>query len=215
MHSLIIFDSDGVLVDSEIISNRIMAQSIRSVGGLMTDEEVLSTYIGGTMVEVIRDVESRIGRSLPTDWLQTFEKQRADAFRLELKAIDGVKEVVQLLSRKHVPFCVASQAKVEKTQLTLGLTGLLEFFNDHIFSSTMVPRPKPFPDLFLYAAQKFAVPSSECVVIEDSAKGVTAAVAAGMKVFGYAPKTGDASSLSRAGAQVFDEMRNLPYLLGL
>lgn len=212
---LLIFDCDGVLVDSEPISNRVMAEAVERLGVAMTPSEVATSFQGRRLEEMARDVEARLGDRLPSGWLSDFQLARARAFEEELRPIAGVEDVLIELDRRHLPRCVASQAGPEKIELTLGLTGLRRYFApDALFSASMVPRPKPHPDLFLHAAAALGFAAERCVVIEDGALGVAAARAAGMQVLGFADgPAGDA--LAAGGAELFTSMQELPQILAL
>ncbi|HTD07592.1 MAG TPA: HAD family phosphatase [Solirubrobacteraceae bacterium] len=212
---MVIFDCDGVLVDSEKISNEVLAEMLRAEGLPTTIEQARGDYQGLLLGEIVDAVEARLGRPLPDDWVADYERERSEVFRRELRAVPGVKEVVRRATDAGVKVCVASQGKLEKTRLSLDLTGLRELFVDNaLFSAHSVPRGKPHPDLFLQAASTMGVEPSNCVVIEDTPSGVTAAVRAGMRVFGYAADS-DAVALREAGAEVFHSHDQLPRLLGL
>jgi HAD superfamily hydrolase (TIGR01509 family) len=212
---LVIFDCDGVLVDSEPISNRVLAASLTQEGLPTTMQEALQEYKGLLLSEVISRAQAKLGRPLLPGWVERFEHARADAFRDGLRPVAGVAEAIERVKGCGLQVCVASQGKLEKTRLTLGLTGLRGLFSDDaLFSAYGVPRGKPHPDLFLHAAQTMGVGPHLCMVVEDTTLGVTAAVRAGMGVLGYAADA-DRSLLERAGAQPFDSMTELPVLLGI
>lgn len=212
---LVIFDCDGVLVDSEKISNRVLAETLTELGLPTTTEEAYAEYKGRMLANIGARAEARSGVPLADGWIERFEARRAEAFRNELVAIPGAREAVTAVSAAGINVCVATQGKPEKSALTLGITGLRDLFGeDAVFTSYEVPRGKPHPDLFLHAAGTMGVEPARCVVVEDSALGVEAAVAAGMAVFGYAPAT-DAASLEAAGAKTFLDMADLSVLLGV
>jgi HAD superfamily hydrolase (TIGR01509 family) len=213
--SLVVFDCDGVLVDSERISLRELAESIRAVGLPISDAEVTTAFKGETLAGVTSGVERRLGRQLPTGWLDEFQARRVDAFRAELRAVPGARALVEAVTDEGLDSCVASQAGVAKMHLTLGLTGLRPLFaDDRLFSSDMVPRGKPAPDLFLHAADSLGHRPESCVVIEDSVLGVVAARAAGMRAIAYAAD-GDPRALSDAGADLVYDLGEIPAILGL
>ncbi len=212
--ALVIFDCDGVLVDSEAIANRIMAEAITAAGVPITYEECRARFVGGTLQRVIDTVEQWRGAPLPANWKADFEARRNEAFRRELTAVPGAAAAVEAIRAGRTPVCVASSGNLEKMNLTLGLTGLKTYFGDNLFSATMVAQGKPAPDLFLYAAEQMGQVPENCVVVEDSLLGVTAAVAAGMRVLAYTAEA-EADALKAAGAQPFDNMAELPELLGL
>jgi HAD superfamily hydrolase (TIGR01509 family) len=212
---LVIFDCDGVLVDSEPTSTRVLASAITRAGVPMSADDVARSFEGMRLRDIQVEVEKRLGCRLPEGWLAEFEAERAAAFKKGLAAIPGVADVLSQSRAGGVPMCVASQARREKTKLTLGLAGLDHFFpTSSLFSSTMVERGKPHPDLFLLAAESMGFEPAECVVVEDGVPGVQAGRRAGMRVLGYAPGT-SAERLGQAGAHVFRSMAGLPPLLGL
>jgi beta-phosphoglucomutase-like phosphatase (HAD superfamily) len=212
---LVIFDSDGVLVDSEVISNRVLARLLTDTGLTMTLAETRRHYQGLLLDEVVAVTERKFGHRLPADFLDRFQAARAEEFRRELKPVPAAPEVLRRVQAAGLRVCVASQGKLEKTRMTLGLTGLDRLIPaDAVFSAYSVPRGKPHPDLFLYAAQRMGAEPAACVVVEDTPFGVTAAVAAGMRVIGYAAD-GDEAALRRAGAEILHALDELPDLLGL
>lgn len=206
---LVIFDCDGVLVDSEPIANRVLSQALIAEGLDTTYEETTEETTGLSMASVLAWAEGRLGRGLPADFVDRVQDATFAAFRRELGAVPGVAEA---LARIELPVCVASSGEIEKIRLSLGLTGLLARFEGRIFSATQVARGKPFPDLFLHAAETLGVAPAACAVIEDSLPGVRAAHAAGMAVLGYAA-AGDGAALAAAGAHTFTDMAALPDLL--
>lgn len=210
---LVIFDCDGVLVNSEAISCRVLAAALTAAGCPTSPVEACRDYRGLLLADVVTSAQARLDRPLPPDWLAQFERDRADAFRSDLAPVPGAAQAVTQITRAGIVTCVASQAKLEKTRLTLGLTGLLKLFaDDALFSADFVARGKPQPDLFLYAASAMGAKPCRTVVIEDTFSGVRAAAAAGMRALGYAPE-GDACALSRAGAETFRSLSDLPRLL--
>ena len=212
--ALVIFDCDGVLVDSEAIANRLMADAITAAGIPITYEDCRARFVGGTLQRVIDTVEEWLGKPLPAGWKEDFEARRNEAFRRELRPIPGAAATVAALRASGIPICVASSGSPEKMNLTLGLAGLKTHFGDKLFSASMVAKGKPEPDLFFYAAEQMGQSPENCVVVEDSLLGVTAAVAAGMRVLAYAAET-DADALRAAGGRPFDDMAELPGLLGI
>jgi HAD superfamily hydrolase (TIGR01509 family) len=209
---LVIFDCDGVLVDTEPISNYVLATAISEAGLAMEPDEAGQEFEGMLLADIQARVEKRLGHSLGAAWLEDFERRRGAAFREGVDAVPGVEEVLCGLHAAGRPICVASQAKREKTELTLGLAGLRKYFEDSaLFSSTMVANGKPHPDLFLYAAAAMGYEPSQCVVVEDGVLGVRAARAGGLRVLGYEPGGGD--RLARAGAERFGSMAELSELL--
>ena len=212
---LVIFDCDGVLVDSEIISNEVLARSLTEQGLPTTLAQSRRDYQGLLLAEIDSRAQAKLGRPLAKDWLERYERDRGAVFRHELRAVPGVAEAVRRIQAAGVAVCVASQGKLEKTRLSLKLTKLDPLFPDEaLCSAYSVPRGKPHPDLFLHAAQAMAVEPARCAVVEDTPSGVAAAVAAGMRALGYAADS-DATALQQAGAEVFESMEELPAALGL
>jgi HAD superfamily hydrolase (TIGR01509 family) len=212
---LVIFDCDGVLVDSEGISNGVLARMLTAEGLPTTLAQARRDYQGLVLGEVFERAEQKLGGTLPEDLSDRFVTERAEIFRRELRPVEGAAEAVAQVIAAGVEVCVASQGKLEKTRLSLELTGLRRLFSERaLFSAWNVPRGKPHPDLFLHAASEMGVEPDRCVVVEDTPSGVTAGVSAGMPVFGYAADS-DEQELRRAGATTFSSMRRLPELLGL
>ncbi len=206
---LVIFDCDGVLVDSEPIWNRTLAEALTEIGLPTTEESAMRDYMGLSWAAAFERFAAQLGRPLPPDFEPRFWARAEAAQRAELQPVPGVHVA---LARMTTPTCVASSGRIDKMRITLGLTGLWEHFEGRIFCAADVPRAKPFPDLFLHAAARMGAAPSACAVVEDSPRGVEAGVAAGMRVLGYAART-DAAELARAGAEVFADMRLLPDLL--
>jgi HAD superfamily hydrolase (TIGR01509 family) len=217
MHDLqlVIFDCDGVLVDSEPISNRMLAEALTTVGLPTTLEEALTEYKGMLLSETAAKAEAKLGHSLPKGWVAGYESDRAEVFRRELQPVPGAAEAVRRVSGAGLAVCVASQGKLEKTELTLGLTGLRDLFGQGaLFSAESVSRGKPHPDLFLHAAAAMGAAPARCAVVEDTTLGVTAAVSAGMRALGYDADS-DGEALREAGAEVFGSLKEVPAMLGL
>ncbi len=212
---LVIFDCDGVLVDSETISNTVLARTLTGAGLPTTLDDALRDYKGRTLSDVGERAEQRLGRPLPADWLTRFRDARVVAFERDLRAVPGAADVVRAVRDAGIAVCVATQGEPEKTELTLGLTGLRPLFGaEALFSAELVPRGKPHPDLFLHACAVMGAQPEHCVVVEDSPLGVTAAVAAGMRVIGYATERND-PELGDAGAEIVGSMKQIPALLGI
>jgi HAD superfamily hydrolase (TIGR01509 family) len=210
---LVIFDCDGVLVDSEVISNRVLAAMLTEQGLPRTLPQARCEYQGLLLADVKARAEAKLGRSLPPDWLARYEEVRADAFRRELTPVAGAAETVESLCAAGLGVCVASQGKLAKTRLSLALTGLDHLFPERArFSAYSVARGKPAPDLFLHAAAAMGVEPGACAVVEDTPSGVVAAVAAGMRAIGYAADS-DEQALSNAGAEVVRSLAELPRVL--
>ncbi|MDW3207110.1 MAG: HAD family phosphatase [Alphaproteobacteria bacterium] len=210
---MIIFDCDGVLVDTESISNRLLAEAITEAGRPMTMEESVRRYKGGRIKSLPRQIESEFGIELGPDFLDRFFEKQFAALARETKAIPGVRAVIDRLVAHGRGFCVASQASVAKMKISLGRCELWPLFEGRVFSSDMVANPKPAPDLFLHAARTMGWSPEDCTVIEDSATGVRGAVAAGMRVIGFSRDT-DEAELRAAGAHVIvPEMAQVAGLL--
>jgi HAD superfamily hydrolase (TIGR01509 family) len=212
---LVIFDCDGVLVDSESISNGVLARMLTAEGLPTTLAEARGDYQGLLLGEVVASAEMKLGRPLGEDWLDSYEREREQAFRRELQPVRGAAETVERISAAGVDVCVASQGKLDKTRLSLELTGLRRLFAEQaLFSGEAVAKGKPHPDLFLHAAEMMGARPADCVVVEDTPSGVTAAVSAGMRSFGYVADS-DERALRRAGAEQLRSLPELPGLLGL
>ena len=214
--ALVVFDCDGVLVDSEIIACRVDAQELNRVGFPITVEEVAERFCGVVAKEMYAILQEEHGRPLPDGFQDRVQRLIHEAFETELKAIDGVHETLQ---RIDGPICVASSSGPEWLERSLTITALRDRFMPHIFSAHFVERGKPAPDIFLYAAaQMGGVDPADCVVIEDSISGVRAGVAAGMRVLGFTGgghcASGHGDRLRAEGAAlVFDDMAALPEIL--
>lgn len=208
MAELVIFDCDGVLVDSDRISLRIQAERISALGLEMSYEDCVSDFLGLGIPATLKILAERLGRPVPDRWVAELDAAVRDSFRRELKPVPGI---VQALEGIEVPACVASSGSHEKMRLTLGLTGLWDRFAERIFSADEVQRGKPAPDLFLHAASRMSTAPEQCIVVEDSPHGIAAAKAAGMAAFGFAASTPPAH-LDGADA-VFTVMEDLPGLV--
>jgi HAD superfamily hydrolase (TIGR01509 family) len=209
---LLLFDCDGVLVDSEPVACRILAELLSECGLPTTSEESMRFYRGRTESASIALASEKLGRPLPEDFGARLESDLQVAFEQTLRPIPGVAGAIEAIAARGLATCVASSGSVSKMQLTLGLTGLLAHFDGRLFSATDVARSKPHPDVFLHAAEAMGASPARCCVVEDSPLGVEAAVAAGMRVLGYA-RDSDAEILSGSGARVFYDMAELPGLV--
>jgi HAD superfamily hydrolase (TIGR01509 family) len=215
MRVAIIFDCDGVLVDTELLANRCFAAALNRVGLPWSVEETMRRLVGRSMNACVGIIEGELGDKLPADFLSRLQAETFASFRAApVQPVAGIPELLDWLDAQRVAYCVASSGEIEKMRLTLGLTGLLPRFEGRMFSASMVERGKPFPDLFLHAASSIGVDSRQCTVIEDAVPGVQAGVAAGMEVLAYAGAPhADRSGLAAAGGTVFDDMRDVPHLL--
>ncbi|MGW3916723.1 HAD family hydrolase [Streptomyces sp. NPDC005070] len=211
-YDLIIFDNDGVLVDSESISNTHLAAYLTELGHPTSYEDSLRDYMGSAMHRIHDLVLERTGRRLPDDFDDVFHARVFAAFERELKPVPGAGQVLEKLAADGVPYCVASSGSHERIRVGHRTTGLDRWFDeDRIFSSQDVGRGKPAPDLFLHAAERMGVRPERCAVVEDSPLGVQAANAAGMDVYGFTAMT-PADRLTGA-TQLFADMGELADLL--
>jgi phosphoglycolate phosphatase len=207
---LVVFDCDGVLVDSEPIINRIFAETLTEAGFPITYTEVTQKFIGKSLKTCLEIIEESYNKPLPENFIELCKEREIAPLQQELQPVSGIIEVLEQLT---LPKCVASNSSHRHIQLVLKLTGLLHKFDEKIYSCYDVPRPKPFPDVYLHAAEQMNTNPEDCVVIEDSVPGVQAGYAAGMTVFGYAQHS-DPTALTDAGAKiVFNDMRQLLQLL--
>ncbi|MEU2156828.1 HAD family hydrolase [Streptomyces sp. NPDC019396] len=211
-YDLVIFDNDGVLVDSEPIANTILAEYLTELGHPTSYEESIRDYMGSAVHRIHDLVGERTGQRLPADFDDTLHARTFAAFERDLQAVPGVGAVLEKLVAEQVPFCVASSGSHERIRVGHRRTGLDAWFRDgNIFSAQDVGRGKPAPDLFLYAAERMGVAPGRCVVVEDSPLGVAAAHAAGMDVYGF---TAMSSAAKLDGAKgYFGDMAELPGVL--
>lgn len=208
----IIFDCDGTLVDSEAITNGVIAEMAGELGIAMTGKEASNTFGGKTLDEVLYKMKELSGKSLPDDWLPRLIQKVNISWEEKLRPVDGVLEILKNI---RIPVCVASNGEPTHVRNSLRLTKLYDFFDENIFTASEVKAPKPEPDLFLYAAEKMGFEPNECVVIEDSVTGVKAAVNANIEVYGIINSLFSENELRNAGAIPFKNMHELPALLGL
>lgn len=202
----VIFDCDGVLVDSEGLMNREFRTMLGEIGLAYTAEETTRTFMGRSMKSCMQIVESRLGRAVPGDFLQQLDRRAYAVFERELRPVAGVEAVLDALDRSGTPYAVASSGSHEKMQTTLGITGLYARLEGRITSATEVAHGKPAPDVFLLAAERLHIQADHCVVVEDSLLGIEAALAAGMRVIGLAAMI-PATDMQNAGATwVVDSM---------
>ncbi len=204
---LVIFDCDGVLVDSEVIGNTIMAESLSAHGLVVSLEECMALFVGATMAGVKVKAEG-LGATLPDDWVERIYEEIYEALRQNCPLIEGVVDVLDALDAAGVAYCVASNGSREKMGITLGQNGILERFENRVYSAQELDTAKPAPALFWHAAQ--GIDHARCVVVEDSLNGIRGAAAAGMHCFAYTPEGGEVE-----GATRFLSMADLPALLDL
>ncbi len=213
---LIIFDCDGVLVDSEPLSIQVLLETMASLGLPLTATECYQMFLGRSFASLKRTLRDRFRRELTDQHIEAMRQRLSELYREHLQPIDGIALALEQLT---VPSCVASSSFPERISLSLDLTGLSWYFGDHVFSATMVQHGKPAPDLFLYAADRMGVAPQHCVVIEDSPAGIEAAHAASMRAFAFvggshAAPAGLRASIAPLGpAAIFDRMAELPALI--
>jgi HAD superfamily hydrolase (TIGR01509 family) len=214
--SLVIFDCDGVLVDTEPVANRLLVRILAREGFHVSYEESRRLFVGRTLEAVRAHVEAATGKPLGAGWPTYIRDETMRAFAGGVDAVKGVEPVLRALIATGLPFCVASSGKFAKMRFTLGAAGLLPLVENVLFSAEQVAHGKPAPDLFLHAARAMGHAPEACVVIEDSVPGVQAAIAAGMPVLGFAgdPHT-DEAALESEGAHVFHDMGEVVALLGI
>jgi HAD superfamily hydrolase (TIGR01549 family) len=198
----LIFDFDGVIADSEAIANTVLAEIVTGLGHPTTLDQSLTRYSGQRWDEVIAGIEAAIGKPLPSDFSGQLKLATLERFRTDLKEVSGATNFIRRFS--HIPRCIASSSSIDRLQLCLSVLKLEAEFGNHVFSADMVARGKPHPDIFLFAAGKLGVSPGECLVIEDSAGGIRAAVAAGMTAIGLCAashiREGHDAKLRDAGA---------------
>ena len=198
----IIFDFDGVIADSESLANIVLAETVTGLGLPTSLDDALDRYMGKRAAEVVAAIESGIGRALPGNFPDTLATTTLARFRAELREVKGAKKFI--LQFGDTPHCIASSSSMQRLSFCLEILGLARHFGNNVFSSEVVPRGKPHPDIFLYAARQLNVAPSRCLVIEDGVNGVRAGVAAGMMVLGLCAgshmREGDAARMHQAGA---------------
>lgn len=210
---LVIFDCDGVLVDSETVSNEVLVDNLAGYGLVLSLEQAMGMFVGGTM----RGVEQKakeMGANLPDHWIDEIYSQTYARLKQGVDVIKGIPALLDDLDAAGIGYCVASNGSDEKMSITLGQNGLWDRFEGKRFSAHSVGISKPDPGLFLLAAEKAGVSPEACIVVEDSVSGATAAKRAGMRCFGYAPH-GGGEALAEQNAHIFDDMGILGSLIGL
>lgn len=211
--SLIIFDCDGVLVDSEVIFNQVLSEDLTARGLNLSLKQTMALFVGGSMESVESIVKDR-GIELGDDWIQNIYDKVMTRLDAGVDPVAGIPELLAYLKKIDMPFCVASNGPVKKMQLTLGQNDLLQYFDKAVFSAYDISSWKPEPDLFLHAANQFSITPRNCLVIEDSDNGTLAAKNAAMPCLGYAPEGPD-KVLEANGAKCFTNMNQVIGLLGL
>jgi len=212
----VLFDCDGVLVDSEPITNGVLREMLAESGWSLTQEDCMRLFIGKAVRDERALIEARTGRPLTEDWMRAFYERRNRRLRAELKAIDGAAEAVKAAHAYTTGrIACASGADRHKVEFQIDMVGLRPYFGDRIFSGHEMPRSKPAPDVYLAAAARLRAEPAACLVVEDTVTGVRAGVAAGCTVWAYAPEGADARPLVEAGAlQVLGQMADLAERLG-
>ena len=213
MTDLILFDCDGVLVDSEGPSNIVLAKNLSGYGLPMTPKDCEAHFIGGTMA-MVGEKAREMGAQLPDNWIDEIYAQIYARLTEGVDVIEGIPKVLDRLEALGIPFCVCSNGSEEKMTITLGQTGLWDRFDGAIYSAHTLGVAKPDPDLYLIAAERHGVDPAHCVVVEDSLAGVTAAIRAGMRCLAYVAQ-GDGVRLSDEGAEIIRHMSEIPERLGL
>jgi HAD superfamily hydrolase (TIGR01509 family) len=204
---LVVFDCDGVLVDSERLAIRAESAVLGSLGWPLTEAEVVDRFVGRSAAYMHAEVERELGRKI--DWDATFARAHREAFDVELVAVAGVAEVVTALAAARTPICVASSSTHASIEYKLRRTGLWDAFEGCVFSVNDVASAKPAPDVFLHAARAMGVDPSACSVVEDSTSGIAAGLAAGMTVYGFAGGVTSRERLASPGVVLFDDMSEL------
>ena len=208
-YKCVIFDCDGVLVDSEPLSNGMLVTMANALGLNLDLEYAYKHFKGNSLKNCMLQIEALLGHDLPSSFEHDFRKASFELFRSEIQPVPGIKEVLDDLS---IPFCVASSGPEHKIKLNLELTGLLDYFEDNIFSCYRINKWKPEPDVFIWAAQTMGFVPEECIVIEDSTLGVQAARSGGFDVFGYAAHDYN-NELGKESTNTFKDMSNLISLI--
>ncbi|MBC7843505.1 MAG: HAD family phosphatase [Gemmatimonadaceae bacterium] len=209
----VIFDCDGVLVDSEGLMNREFRTMLGEIGLSYTSEETTRTFMGRSMKSCLQIVETQLGRAVPDDFLAVLDERAYAVFARDLKPVDGIEALLDSLDAEAIPYAVASSGSHEKMRTTLGITGLLPRLAGRITSATEVAHGKPAPDVFLLAAERLRTEPARCVVIEDSLLGIEAARAADMRVIGYAAMVSPEAMQAAGATHVVEHMRDVMELL--
>lgn len=213
---LVIFDCDGVLIDSEPVSNRVVAEELTKLGWAMTAAECQSRFIGLSFPDMRVLVADHLGRALPPDWEPRLAAKVAAVMAHEATLVPGAREAIEAVEALGLEWCVASNSSHEEMDAKFGCVGLTDLVAGRLHSFVDViaegGRGKPAPDLFLLAARKEGVSPTECLVIEDSAPGVRGAITAGMQAFGYCPH-GPCPELAAEGAVLFRDLAEMPTIL--
>jgi HAD superfamily hydrolase (TIGR01509 family) len=204
----LIFDCDGVLIDSEHLASRVEAELTSELGLTLSADEAHALFLGKTVDGVLDAIAARTGARPSAAWVYNWAFATAHAFHRELAVVEHLRDAVEQLRDLGHPMAVASQSSLARVRFSLEMTGLAPLFGARIYVTSMVPRPKPAPDIYLFAAHKLGASPADCLVVEDSPAGAAAALAAGMRVVGYAP--GDTyAAMKASGARVIRSMAEL------
>lgn len=205
---LIIFDCDGVIADSEVLATDVLIDDLNEIGMPITHEDVQRDFLGQSFQSMATKLEQRFGRPLPGDFQDRYRDHLLRRFETDLHATPGFPDMLRGLDR---PVCVATSSAPPRVARTLTLLGLADLFGKNVFTASQVRNGKPAPDLFLFAAAQMQTDPVNCLVIEDSPAGVTAAQSAGMRVLHY--RGGSHQPAPIAGVQAFADWRDFPQLL--
>lgn len=211
----LIFDCDGVLVDSERLMNVVFTAMLNDLGLPYTPEQTIRTFMGRSMKSCVALIEAELGRAVPDDFLPALDARATAVFTERLQPVPGIVHVLDALDHRRTPYAVASSGSHDKMRVTLGLTGLLPRLQGRITSATEVAHGKPAPDVFLLAAERLRVAPATCVVVEDSALGIQAARAAGMRAVGYAAMVAADTLRDEGATWVITDMQSLLPTIGL
>lgn len=208
-YKCVIFDCDGVLVDSEPLGNQVMVDMANEFGAKIDLDYAYQNFKGNALKVCVNHISELLGTDMPSDFEAEYRRRSFEKFRKEIQPVDGVLDVIKTL---RIPFCVASSGPENKIKLNLELTGLLPYFESKIFSCYAIQKWKPDPDIFLWAAETMGFKASECVVIEDSLIGLQAAIKGGFDVFGFSAHDYN-NELKESATKTFNSMLKLPELL--
>ncbi|MCQ9618062.1 HAD family phosphatase [Paenalcaligenes niemegkensis] len=210
----VIFDCDGVLVDSEPLTLGVLRDMLAELGWELSADECEALFIGKSTANELQIIQNRIGKKLEQDWIDEFQLRRNQALKQKLVAVPGIRQCLSdILKAGSGKIACASAAELQKINLQLNKVGLIDLFDGHLFSGVDVPRNKPYPDVYLKAAEALATDPQHCAIVEDSITGIRAGFAAGATVFAYDPKHNPEPLLNAGAAVVFNSMCDLPNLL--
>lgn len=213
MVKCIIFDCDGVLVDTEKIGNGILLAMAQEHGFEMELEDAYRHFNGRNLNDCFRHIEEAINQKLPENFESEYREKSFEAFKTQVKPMEGVLDFIENIEKLKIPYCVASSGPVEKIRLNLGIAGLLDKFENKLFSSYQIKSWKPEPGIFLHAAKEMGFDVKDCIVLEDSKAGVKAGISGGFQVYGFANGYND-EDLKEEGAVLFSSYKELTAILG-